>query len=156
MCSLILSRLLLLLSCFNSVRLCVTLWTVARQAPLSMGFSRQENWSGLPCSLPGDLPNPGIEPRSLALQANSLLSEPPGKLMPPHVNNSLGNELHYLEQYFFSSNGPSLFTWRTISGYLRSDLPLASLGDITSLKEKGKKEKQMRSRKRGTEYIGFP
>ena len=42
------------------------------QAPLSMGFSRQEYWSGLPCPPPGDLPDPGIEPRSLALQADSL------------------------------------------------------------------------------------
>ena len=42
-----------------------TLWTVAHQAPLSMGFSRQEYWSGLPCPLPGDLPDPGIEPTSL-------------------------------------------------------------------------------------------
>ena len=42
-----------------------TLWTVAHQTPLSMGFSRQEYWSGLPCSPPGDLPNPGIEPESL-------------------------------------------------------------------------------------------
>ena len=49
------------------------------QTPLSMGFSRQEYWSVLPCPPPGDLPNPGIEPRSLALQAGSLLSEPPGK-----------------------------------------------------------------------------
>ena len=56
--------------------------TVARQAPLSMGFSRQGYWSGLPHSPPGDLPNSGIEPRSPALQADSLLSEPPGK---PHV-----------------------------------------------------------------------
>ena len=45
------------------------------------GFSRQEYWSGLPCPPPGDLPNPGIEPRSPTLQADSLLSEPPGKLM---------------------------------------------------------------------------
>ena len=52
----------------------VTLWTVARQAPLSMGFSRQEYWSGLPFPSPGDLPNPGAEPRSPALQADSLLS----------------------------------------------------------------------------------
>ena len=43
----------------------VTPWTVAHQAPLSMGFSRQEYWSGLPCPPPGDLPNPGIEPASL-------------------------------------------------------------------------------------------
>ena len=57
----------------------VTPWTVARQAPLSMGFSRQEYWSGLPFPPPGDLPSPGIEPRSPALQADSLLSEPPGK-----------------------------------------------------------------------------
>ena len=51
-------------------------WTVAHQAPLSMGFSRQEYWSGLPCLHPGDLPNPGIEPRSPALQADSLSAEP--------------------------------------------------------------------------------
>ena len=51
-------------------------WTVARQVPLSMGFSRQESWSGLPCPPPGNLPHPGIEPRSPALQVNSLLSEP--------------------------------------------------------------------------------
>ena len=54
-----------MLSCFNCVPLCVTLWTIACQAPLSMGFSRQGYWSGLPCSPPGDLPNPGIEPTSL-------------------------------------------------------------------------------------------
>ena len=54
-----------------------TPWTVARQAPLSMGFSRQEYWTGLPCPPPGDLPDPKI-PRSPALQADSLLSEPPG------------------------------------------------------------------------------
>ena len=57
----------------------MTPWAVAHQAPLSMGFSRQEHWSGLPCPPPGDLPNPGIEPRSPTLQADSLPSEPPGK-----------------------------------------------------------------------------
>ena len=46
----------------SRVQLFVTLWTVAHQAPLSMGFSRQEYWSGLPCPPTGDLPNPGIEP----------------------------------------------------------------------------------------------
>ena len=55
------------------------LWTVACQTPLSMGLSRQDHWSGLPCPPPRNLPNPGIEPRSPALQADSLLSEPPGK-----------------------------------------------------------------------------
>ena len=54
-------------------------WTVACQAPLSMGFSREEHWSGLPLSSPGDLPDPGIEPRSPALQADSLLTELCGK-----------------------------------------------------------------------------
>ena len=50
---------------------------VAHQAPLSMEFSRQEYWSGLPFPTPGDLPDPGIQPGSPALQADSLLSEPP-------------------------------------------------------------------------------
>ena len=59
------------------VWLFVTPWTVAYQAPLSMEFSRQEYWSGLPFPSPGDLPNPEIEPRSPALQADSLPSEPP-------------------------------------------------------------------------------
>ena len=56
-----------------------TPWTVARQAPLSVGFSRQEYWSGLPFPSPGDPPDPGVEPRSPALQADSLLTEPAGK-----------------------------------------------------------------------------
>ena len=68
-----------LLSC---VQLFVTPWTVAYQAPPSMGFSRQEYWSGLLFPSPGDLPNSGIEPRSPALQAHTLISEPPGKYYP--------------------------------------------------------------------------
>jgi len=56
-----------------------TLWIVAHQAPLSMGFSREEYWSGLPFPSPGDFPDPGIEPGSLALQADSLPTELPGK-----------------------------------------------------------------------------
>ena len=59
------------------------------QAPPSMGFSRQEYWSGLPFPSPGDLPNPGIEPGSPTLQADALTFEPPGK--PP---------LEYISQYF--------------------------------------------------------
>ena len=65
-----------LLSC---VQLFATPWTVAYQAPLSMGFSRQEYWSGLPFPPPGDLPNPGIKPRSPELQADALPSEPSGE-----------------------------------------------------------------------------
>ena len=60
-----------------SVWLFVTPWTIAHQAPLSMGFSRQEYWSGLPFPSPGDLPDPGIEPRSPSLHADALTSEPP-------------------------------------------------------------------------------
>ena len=63
-----------MLSRFSCVRLFATPWTVAHQAPLSMGFSRQEYWSGLPYPPPGDLLNPGIESRSPALQVDSLLS----------------------------------------------------------------------------------
>ena len=63
----------------SRVQLFVTPWTVAYQAPPSMGFSRQEYWSGLPFPSPGDLPDPGIEPGSPTLQADALTSEPPGK-----------------------------------------------------------------------------
>ena len=63
----------------SRARLFATPWTVAHQAPLSMGFSRQEYWSGLPFPSPGDLPDPGAGPRSPALQADALTSEPPGK-----------------------------------------------------------------------------
>ena len=62
----------------SRVQLFATPWTVAHQAPPSMGFSRQEYGSGLPFPSPADLPNPGIEPRSPALQADTLTSEPPG------------------------------------------------------------------------------
>ena len=64
------------ISCFI-VSNSAILWTVALQAPLSMGFSRQEYWSGLPFPSPGDLPDPGIRLRSPALQVDSLPSEPP-------------------------------------------------------------------------------
>ena len=63
----------------SRVRLFVIPWTVTYQAPPSMGFSKQELWSGLPFPSPGDLPNPGIEPGSPALQADALPFEPPGK-----------------------------------------------------------------------------
>ena len=71
-------------SCSSRLRLFVTLWTLALQAPLSMGFSRQEYWSGLPCFPPGHLPDPGIEPASpvsLALQVDSLPLSQLGSLL---------------------------------------------------------------------------
>ena len=69
----------------------VTPWTVAHKAPLSLGFSRQRYWIGLPFPSPGDLPNPGIESRSPTLQADTLPSEPLGK---PQSNKPQGNEFH--------------------------------------------------------------
>ena len=71
-----------MLSHFSHVRLCATLWTVARQAPLFVGFSRQEYWSGLPCPPPGDLLDPEMEPvlfmSSCHWQAAALPLVPPG------------------------------------------------------------------------------
>ena len=63
-------------TCVLVTQSCSTPWTVAHQAPVSMEFSRQEYWSGLPSSSPGDLPDPGIKPGSPALQADSLPFEP--------------------------------------------------------------------------------
>ena len=78
-------------------------WSVVHQAPLSMEFSRQEYWSGLPCPPTGDLPNPGIEPGLSTLQAESLPSEPPGKpetwvwVIPVNDFLSLGYSLDFNE-----------------------------------------------------------
>ena len=69
-----------------------TLWPIARQAPLPIGFSRQEYWSGLPCPPPGGLPDPGIKPVSLAspaLQADSLPAEPRGNPSPEHLQSDI-------------------------------------------------------------------
>ena len=75
----------------SHVRLFATPWTVAHQAPPSMGFSRREYLSGLPFSSPGDLPDPGIEPMSPSLQADALISEPPGKpISLPEQESNLG------------------------------------------------------------------
>ena len=67
-----------MLSRFSRIQLFVTVWTIVLQAPLSMGFSRQEYWSGLSCPPPRNLPDPGIEPTS-ALAGGFFTSEPPGK-----------------------------------------------------------------------------
>ena len=74
----------------------VTLWTIASQALLSMGFPRQEYWNGLPFPCLGDLLNPGIEPKSPALQVDSLSSEPPGKPPPIMAVYVIGFYLNYL------------------------------------------------------------
>ena len=80
---------------FSRVRLFVTLWTIVCQAPLSVGFSRQEYWSGLPFPPSGDLPDPGTEPSSPASPASPALAgrffttEPPGKLNLPLTSKTL-------------------------------------------------------------------
>ena len=76
-----------------------TPWTVARQAPLSMEFSRQEYWSGQPFPSPGALPDPGIEPRSPATQVDSLSSEPLGKLSALYL---LARCNSYYPQFFLN------------------------------------------------------
>ena len=84
----------------SRVRFFVTPWTVAHQAPLSMGFPRQEYWNELSFLSPGDLPDTGVKPGSPALQVDSLPSEPPGK--PPVVSNMLLLLLLLLLSHFSS------------------------------------------------------
>ena len=88
----------------------VTTWTVVFQAPLPMEFSRQEYWSGLPCRSPGDLPNPGIEPRFPALQVDSLPTEPPRK----PKNTGVGS-LSLLQQTLLTQElNQGLLNWRRV------------------------------------------
>ena len=84
----------------SHVQLPATPWAVAHQAPLSMGFSRQEHWSGLPFTSPGDLPDPGSEPWSPALQADSLPSELPEEaLLQAKLMEVTEFQLIYLKSY---------------------------------------------------------
>ena len=96
-----------MLQSFSRIQLFETPWTVAHQAPLSMEFSRQGCFSGQPFPSLGDLPDPGIEPRSPALQADSLPSEPPGKI-PLFLQSSIISAfgLHIFPQHY--SSDPNL------------------------------------------------
>ena len=96
-------------------------WTVARQAPLSMGFSRQEYWSRLPGRPPEDLPNPGIKPRSTALQADSLSAELQGK----SKNIGVGT-LFLLQVNFWPRNwtGVSCFAGRFFISWATREAPV--------------------------------
>ena len=100
-----------------------TPWTVAYQAPPSMGFSRQEYWSGLLFPSPGDLPDPGIEPTSPTLQADTLPSEPPGKfslLERKLLKSSLNQENTFVDEinirYSIASIGYKSSTWKLEKG----------------------------------------
>ena len=101
----------------SRVQLFGTPWIVACQAPLSTEFSRQEYWSGLPFPSLGDLPDPGIEPRSPALQADSFSSEPSGK--------------HYVKTYFdhdWNGRDSILQVPRAISNWHNLGVIIESLG----------------------------
>ena len=111
----------------QSCPLFATPWTVAHQAPLSIGFSRQEYWSGLPCPPPRGIPNPGIEPRSPTLQAESLLSEPPGK-----PENTTVGSLSLLHGIFLTQESNPLLL--CLLHWLADSLPLAPPA-MGSLKE---------------------
>ena len=87
----------------SRVRLFATPWTVAYQAPPSMGFSRQEYWSGLPFPSPGDLPDPGIEPGSPAFQADALTSEPPGSELVRLYWIKITFKIDFCDSFLFSS-----------------------------------------------------
>ena len=95
-----------LVKSLSCVQLFATSWTVAHQAPPSMEFSRQESWSGLPFPSPGDLPDPGIKPRSPTLQADALLSRPPGSNSLEFLNflNSLSVSLRSRTRKMRSKN----------------------------------------------------
>ena len=103
----------------KSCPILVTPWTVAGQAPLSVGFSQQEYWSGLPFPPPGDLPNPGIKSGSPALQADSLPAEAPGKPMciSAHV---------YIHPFIYISIDVYFILWT-----------MASAGSFFTMKESG-------------------
>ena len=97
-----------MLSCFGCSQLFAILWTVAHQALLSMGFSRQEYWNGLPFPTPGHLPHPGIEARSPALQADSLPAEPQYIKKCKQINKkdldvNLSSVSYYFVLYYFIS-----------------------------------------------------
>ena len=85
----------------SRVQLFATPWTIAHQAPLSTGYSRQEYWSGLPFPSPGDLCHLSIEPQSPSLQADSLLSEPPGKPICMYVYTHTHIHTHTHTHTFF-------------------------------------------------------
>ena len=100
----------------SHVRLFATLWTAASQAPLSLGFSRQEYWSGLPLPSPGDLHNSGIEPGSPTLQADdALLSKPPGK---PMINPQVKSYVTVKSRKIFLQNQKQVKNAHSYHSYL--------------------------------------
>ena len=123
------SQVILLLSSFSCVWFYAALQTAAHQAPLSIGFSRQEYWTGLTCPPPGDLPDPGIKPGSSALQADSLLPSHQGRLKEYWTSAKVPSELYQvttgslLYMYFFLPSHPILSqTYHFLIIYSQSDI----------------------------------
>ena len=133
----------------------MTPWTVARQAPLSMEFSRQEYWSGWLFPSPGDLSDPGIEPWSLPLQTDSLPSEPPGK-----VNSSQSHQLlPLLDPQLRLVRGTSLVVqWLRLHALKQGVQVLSLVGSPRSHMPGGmaKKKRFVRVRSAGKSSSGGP
>ena len=125
------------LSC---VRLFVTPWTIAYQAPPSMGFSRQEYWRGLSFPSPGDLPDPGIEPRSPAFQADALTSEPPGK---PIMRNSGLDETQTGMKIAWRNSSNLRYTGASLVAQRLKRLPGMRKTPVRSLDQEDPLEKEM-------------
>ena len=111
----------------SCVRLFATLWIVAHQAPLSMGFPRQECWSELPFPFPGDLSDPGIEPKSTALEGGFFTTEPPRK--PPYqITNGIFSQYQNKKFYYLygtqkNSNSKSNLEKKTKKWSCRNQAP---------------------------------
>ena len=140
------SKTLYIRVCFSPIWLLVTLWSIACQASPSMGFSRQEYWSGLPCSTPRALPDPGIKPASHELQADSLPREQMGSPFKYYYNSNLSSDQEVIgwkqilrDNLFIFAFSPVCsqiipgglkkllyfeYLWRTVS---QSFLPISSL-----------------------------
>ena len=97
-----------MLNCFSHVQLFAILWTIARQAPLSMGFSRQEYWTGLPCRPPGDLPDPGIKLISLRSPALSGGFFTTSAIWEAHIYTSGKSYIHTTIYKIDNQQGPTV------------------------------------------------
>ena len=130
-----------MLSCFSHVQLCQALapWTVAFEALLSVGFSRQKYWSGLSCPPAGDLPNPGTEPMSLmspALAGGLFTTPPPGKLMLSSQGLSILKSSNWSRKQHKPSGEAQVehrweFHWEELEGILLLLLPFSKTECIT-------------------------
>ena len=130
----------------SRVRLFATPWTAAHQASPSMEFSRQEYWSGLPFPSPGDLPDPGIEPRSPALEADALSSELTGK---PH---------NILKQCQLSKKRSKRWTWEISApetDLIPLSVPCSNIWLSTTFSGKGKKKKKGTCTSKGQIWCKF-